>query len=373
MYTLIIISVLVTFIYVLFISVLVNGWMKIDLFKENGNQHKTFCSIIIAARNEAGNIENILSDILLQETDRSLIEIIVVNDHSEDQTANVVSFFQQNQSVILLNLPDDLHGKKQALAHGIAKATGELIITIDADCRVGKHWLGSIMSFYETHSPHLIIGPVDYIAQKGFWQKMQNIEFLSLVGTSAAATGNGQSFLCNGANLIFPRSVYTQINDPFNNSVSSGDDVFLLHNIKKRPDAKIMFLKSPQAIVYTEGSKTIKEFVSQKVRWASKSKLMSDTESLSFILIISAINIHLGFLLILGLFFTKVLFLFMGVYIIKMIVDTTFFKQILPFFSKSSLLKLTIVANFLYFFYYITMIILSLSYKPKWKNRTIKV
>jgi cellulose synthase/poly-beta-1,6-N-acetylglucosamine synthase-like glycosyltransferase len=374
MFIVIIISFFVIFSYCLLIFIFINGWMKTEAFKPTVTQEfETKCSIIIAARNEAGQIENILSDIIQQEYPRELFEIIIVNDHSEDNTANIVSFFQQGNAISLINLQGEKTGKKAALTEGITLSNGELILTLDADCRVGKRWLMTIVQFYKEYNSTVIMSPVDFHKKKGFWNKIQNLEFLSLVGSSACAINNGQAFLCNGANLAYKRKVFLQLEDPFSQNISSGDDVFFLHKVKKINDSQIHFLKNSDAIAYTHGVNSIKSFLSQRVRWASKSSKINDSESLVFMAIISAMNLLLLFLFGVSIINSNYVFIFIACLGIKTIVDFAFFKQILPFFEKENLLKQIPLTNFFYFLYFAIMIILSLVMKPKWKGRSIKV
>jgi cellulose synthase/poly-beta-1,6-N-acetylglucosamine synthase-like glycosyltransferase len=347
--------------------------MKTEDYVVKETVAETTCSILIAARNEAGNIENILSDILQQDYPRALFEIIVINDHSDDKTAEIVSFFQQGNVITLVDMPEGLQGKKEALTEGIKLSKSELILTLDADCRITKKWLSTMVSFYNETNASIIIGPVDFHYRKGMWNAIQNLEFLSLVGSSASSTNNGQPFLCNGANLAYKRKLYLQIDNPFSNELSSGDDIFFLHKAKKVPDIQIHFIKHPDAIALTEGAKTAASFFSQRIRWASKSKKMSDPETLVIVAIISAMNVLLLSLLIISFIRYDIFFIFFPAFGIKLIIDYAFFKQLLPFFKKDNLLKHIPLTNFLYFLYFAVMIVFSLFIKPQWKGRSIKV
>jgi len=373
MFIIIILSFFTLFSYCLLMFIFINGWMKTDLYVVPEQVFEIKCSIIIAARNEAGHIENILSDIIQQNYPRELFEIIVVNDHSDDNTGDIVSFFQQGNAISLINLLDENTGKKAALAEGIKLSNGEFILTLDADCRIGKNWLQTMVSFYKENNSSLLMGPVDFHPKKGYWNQTQNLEFLSLVGTSASAINNDQAFLCNGANLAFKRKVFLQFEDPYNQKISSGDDIFLLHKIKNASNPLIHFVKNTDAIAYTNGVDSLKSFFAQRIRWASKSTRINDSETLVFIAIITAMNLLLVFLLAASIINSNILFVFAACFGTKTIVDYAFFKQILPFFKKENLLKQIPVTNFLYFLYFAIMMILSLFLKPNWKGRKIKV
>ncbi len=67
------------------------GWAKQNDFVFSPDiKPTTFVSVIIPARNEAGNIRVCINSILAQEYPQHLLEIIVVDDHSTDGTAAIV-------------------------------------------------------------------------------------------------------------------------------------------------------------------------------------------------------------------------------------------------------------------------------------------
>ncbi len=107
----------------------------------------TMVTVVVAARNEAGNIEPLLESLARQDYPHDLLEIIIVNDNSTDRTPIVVSgFIERNrlQSGLRMRLIyNPFSGKKRAIRYGIEKASGELILTTDADCTVGPGWVSA--------------------------------------------------------------------------------------------------------------------------------------------------------------------------------------------------------------------------------------
>ena len=99
-------------------------------------------SLVIPARNEERNISTLLRALENQSYPRHLFEVIVIDDHSTDSTAEMVQGFQ---GVRLLHLKEEGINsyKKKAIATGIDAATGEIIVTTDADC----HPLSFILLF----------------------------------------------------------------------------------------------------------------------------------------------------------------------------------------------------------------------------------
>src|SRR5690606_31394854 len=136
-----------------------NGWRSIPAYlPKNIMIPDTRFSVIIPARNEEKNIGALLKSLREQTYSPDLFEVIVVDDHSTDQTAAVVGGFE---GVKLVQLKEDQINsyKKKAIETGIAAATGEWIVCTDADCIAGPDWLQSIASFIADTDPVFVAAP----------------------------------------------------------------------------------------------------------------------------------------------------------------------------------------------------------------------
>ena len=241
-------------------------------------------------------------------------------------------------------------GKKAALESGIEQASGDLIVTTDADCSYSDKWLHALVEYFETYNPSLVIGPVVFEKGNSWFQKFQQLEFASLVGSGAGAAGIDHAIMCNGANLAFKKSEYEKLEDPFNRNLISGDDVFLLHNFKQL-NASIDFIKSKDSIVQTKAVTGLKEFTAQRTRWTAKSTGYQDGDTLFVAIIVLVINaiLFLSALLLVKsvLFWKPLIFLF----VVKTLVDTLFFYRISGFFGIKQLLKWIPLFQFVYLIY----------------------
>lgn len=262
-----------TGIYVILVCYMLTGWLMLSVFSKR-QRPRTKVSVLIAARNEEANIGRTLSDILAQDFPKELLEIIVVDDHSTDRTSAVVqSYADQGIKLLTLNESEPLNSyKKKAITTAIAEASGELIVTTDADCRMGRDWLATIVGYAETHGSFLVSSPVVYSQQRSFFEELQTLEFLYLIGLGAAGIGNRQPSTCNGANLAYRRDVFYEMGG-FNgiDHLASGDDELFLHKVAAKYPNRIGFCKSRGAIVYTDAKRTLRGFIHQRRRWASKS------------------------------------------------------------------------------------------------------
>ncbi|MFQ3579146.1 MAG: glycosyltransferase [Bacteroidales bacterium] len=358
--------------YCILLSFFTKGLKKNEIQYLESNNNLPFCSILIPCRNEEGNIENILSDLLQQDYDKNLHEIIVIDDHSSDKTKDIVYFFKNGNEITYLSLNNSQLGKKAALLAGLGRAKGNLILTIDADCRVGKFWLKSFAKLYAIQKPHLIIGIVDIFNPQTIWEKIVNLEFLSLIGAGIGAANMNKPFMCNGANLAFCSSVTPLVVASLKSNISSGDDMFVLHSLKAK-QKKIITNMDYRAISYTYPPKNFTEFLHQKIRWASKTIRYKDTFTLSIAFLIFFVNVTYFISLVASLFFPILFLSAIGIIVIKTIADVYFFKIFLSYMKKYKLKRYIVIVNIFYPFYIILISILSMFVIPRWKGRIISI
>lgn len=187
-------SFILTVIYIIIMQTYLNEWREIEEVHTLSDDVKTPVSIIVPARNEAKNIGNLLTDLTQQVYPNHLIEIIVVDDFSEDETFSICQHFSKDFSFIKVYKLQELINeneigdayKKRAIEAAVQKATGKLIITTDADCRLQKHWLHSIVSFYEKEKCVLVAAPVGYYNEKTRFQHFQALDFCGMQAITGA-------------------------------------------------------------------------------------------------------------------------------------------------------------------------------------------
>ena len=169
----------------------------------------------------------------------------------------------------------------------------------------------------------MILGPVSMSDNEGFFGKLQALEFMSLISSAAGSCNAGFPILANGANIAFTRLAYESCGGFSGNlQYPSGDDIFLMMNIKRRFGTEtIRFLRSESAIVITPAAHGLKPFIQQRLRWISKSRGYTD-----FLLIVTSILVFLTNSLLVFTAFASVVNpgyfrLFLGLYLLKMIID----------------------------------------------------
>lgn len=331
-----------------------------------------FVSVVVPFRNEAANVETLLKGLLLQDYDREHHEIILVDDHSEDDTLAMIHAAERATShVHVVCLPEGIGGKKEAIRSGIGRARGTFIMTTDADCRIPSRWISVTVAYYKHTGASLIAGPVYISANRnsGLSGKLQSLEFTSLVATGASMARIGRPVLANGANLSFEKEAYPAEPSALMPLTPSGDDIFLLLHIKNSSPGKIAFLYSEDAVISTAPASGPGEFIRQRTRWLSKGKYYRDAEIIGLAALISLMNLGLLASVILAWAIPTAIFLPVALLLMKTITDSIFLYPWLKFFRQTFLVTLIPLVEIIYPFYMILIGSGTMVGKISWKNR----
>ena len=366
-------SVFLTFIYIFVVATFIVGWARIKYYKKPATPPTTFVSIIIAARNEEDKIAKTIDDVLAQHYPKTLFELIIIDDHSTDRTAEIVKNYT-GVKLIQLNEPAVLNSyKKMAIQKAIGEAKGDLIITTDADCRMGQHWLATIVAYYEENGYKMISSPVAYFEEKSIFEDLQSLEFSYLIGLGASTIGNKNPSTCNGANLAYEKKAFFEVGGFKGiDDLASGDDELLLHKMAAIYGDRIGFLKNKDAIVYTHAKPSLTEFIQQRKRWASKSTRYKDKSVIILGVSIWLFNVSIVVNSILCIFFAGVAPFLLFQIISKLLVEFVFLYKMVGFFKRKNLLFLLPVLNALHIIYLIYIGIAGNSGKYNWKGRMVK-
>ncbi len=253
------------------------GDILIKTFESTRSKPQTRFSIIIPFRNEATHLPALLKTLAEISYPTSLFEILLVNDESTDTSTTIVSQFIKDQKSIDITLLENnrisASPKKDAIQTAIHKAKGDWIITTDADCKTPVEWLETIDAFIQKKDVKMVVMPVAIAKNKSisFLKAYEQLDFLSLMGATTGSFGLGVPFLCNGANLAFEKTAFLHLNGyTSNNHLASGDDHFLLEDISRLSAGNVGYLRSQKVVVTTRAQSSWNDFISQRIRWASK-------------------------------------------------------------------------------------------------------
>jgi poly-beta-1,6-N-acetyl-D-glucosamine synthase len=367
-------------IYIVIISAFFYGWRKLKPLAAKIDS-RPFLSVIVPMRNEQSHISMLLQDLNVQDYSKSSFEIIVIDDHSADESLQMAANCAIS-NIKIRSLPDSMSGKKAAIHYGIDTSRGELILTTDADCRVGTQWLSSMATYYSRYHPAMILAPVapiqvpsdekeTFSAHNEHWKGAFYLELFSLLGSTAGSAAVGHPVMCNGANLAFPRTVYPDIEDLYKNQyVKSGDDIFVMLELKKRYPGRIHYFKSKEATVYTAISSNLSDFLNQRGRWASKSKYYRDPSIIITALVVLGINFLLTLCLVLGIIYHD-LSCFLLLLLLKSAIDFPFLYSVTSFFERKKLMWWFPFVQSLYFLYVCITVGVAVIVPLGWKGRRL--
>jgi cellulose synthase/poly-beta-1,6-N-acetylglucosamine synthase-like glycosyltransferase len=370
-----ILSLLLTGLYLLVVVYLIKGWSALRRPNTQGASLNTKVTVLIAARDEEERIHYTIEDIIAQDYPRHLVEVIIVDDHSTDRTAEIIRRYAAD-GIKLMQLQEDkpLNSyKKKAIAEAIGLSTGELMVATDADCRMGPKWLSSIVSYYETHNPVMISSPVTYFEEKSLFERLQTLEFSFLIGIGASFIGNGKASTCNGANLAYRKDVFYAVGGFKGiDDLASGDDELLLQKVAVQYPNRIGFFKNPDAVVFTHAKHTLQEFIQQRRRWASKSTRYKDKKIVALAVSIWLFNLSMIANALLGFYDIYFLKLFFIQFLLKFVFEAMFLMPIMTFFRRSSLMALLIILGPIHIIYFVYIGLIGNTSKYSWKGRVVR-
>ncbi|HET7732639.1 MAG TPA: glycosyltransferase [Paludibacter sp.] len=352
----------VSFLYLILILIFIIGWRRIYAFVPKGNESiKTLISVVVACRNEEEHVRQLIA-CMAQQSNQNF-ELIVVNDHSTDATRNYIKAAQTQYPKI--QLVDAVgYGKKNALKEGILNASGNLIVTTDADCLPSYHWLESIACYQRKNNCDLIICPVKLSGKDSLFTYLQVLEFTSLVASAAGAAGMGMPILCNGANLVFTKKTWMASKEDLHPEEQSGDDIFLLESVKKR-EGKIRFLKSESAFVTTKQAGTLTDLIKQRRRWSAKSRLYTDWQLIFTALVVFSVCLLLLTLVVLSFYKMTLLYVLIALFLFKYLLDSIFLSTVSKFFQLNNIWFFSFLLSIFYPFYIVFVAVSSLVFRPK--------
>ena len=344
-------------------------------------------AIVVACKNEEDNLPLLFSSIERQHSMPK--EIIFVDDNSTDNTfAILLDFAKKLPNVIVLQSPGN--GKKAALIEGVKHCTAKYVLFTDADCILPDEYCLNAKIFLTTHSVDMLLGGIKlhYLSSNfegDFSRKTEISDFAlnpfkafeildlgSLQAVSAGSAMMGCPIMCNGANMIVRRDIYLEHISGIRTDIPSGDDMFMLHNIKAS-NGKIFYLFRPELIISTRGNDNPLSFFTQRKRWIGKLPAYTDKFTVATATITAVTNIMLTALYIASIFNSGFLLMAAMAYIIKLIVDCIAIIPYLKTINKRNLLYYMPLMSIFYPFYVtFTGIVSVISFVLK-NNKTTKI
>ncbi len=367
---------IVLLIYVVLIVQLILGFGKVKTFERTNAAPKTSFSIVVPFRNEEKNLRKLLRSISDLNYPKELFELILVDDFSKDQSERVyINWRMENgriETTLLENLRLSNSPKKDAIARAIPIIKKDWVVTTDADCVVHENWLLTLDQFIQQSKAEMVVGAVVYKTKNNWFHWFQQLDLLSLQGTTIGSFGIGKPFMCNGANFAYTKNFFNELGGFGGiNDRASGDDVLLLQKaVQKKPEV-VQYLKNKDSIVRTQPENDLFKLFMQRVRWASKAT--SYKNSYAKILAVGVLLMNLSWLI--GLWFVVCgcldWKLFFGLFLIKYVVDYVLLTQANGYLRNGKFM-LPLASSVVYPMFASVVGVYSLVGSFTWKGRKFK-
>lgn len=369
-----IISIIIATFYASLIWWIYQGWRQTQNKVSSTSSTQTGVSVIIPVRNEATGILQCIRSVLNNNYPAHLFEILVIDDHSTDKTAELV------QSVEAVNLryyllSEDVTGKKRAITFGVQLARFPIILCTDGDSQVSQLWIQEHNNMYSNDNLQICSGPVLPQQFNSLLGTFQWLDFASMMAVTANGLFRNCYALSNGANLSYRKTAFIHYKGFEGNfDRASGDDIYLIQKMTRETPESAGFLTGRNGLVTTKSESSWTDFFHQRKRWASKAMSSFDSRVKWVQGFIFAYTLCMTILIPLGIIATK-LFLIPLIIILatKMVVDYLFLKRLSVSYSNLYAMQRFLPA----FFIYMLHILLSGWYALvppayNWKGRNVK-
>jgi cellulose synthase/poly-beta-1,6-N-acetylglucosamine synthase-like glycosyltransferase len=355
--------ILLVFLYV--IQVIIYLIASNKKFPRLADEELPTASVIVAVRDEEIVIERCLKALENLQYPDGKLEIIIVNDNSTDKTGEILQKFSigKNRFKIIDSTEQTGHlrGKSNALVQGLKIASGEIILTTDADCKVNPLWAKTMASYFTEKIG--LLGGMTTQETGSVWKGMQHLDFIYLLAAGSGTINAGLPLSVIGNNMAYKRTAYNETGGYESMPISVTEDSQLLAAIVKLKKYKIIYPIDEGTLIESIPMPDIKSLFKQKKRWGigglkvpSHGLVILGTAFFSHvgIAVITIINPLLGFYLFLA----------------EILIDFVFFFSVLYRLRILSTIKYFLFFQIYYFTYIIVLpFILLFSTSVEWKGR----
>ena len=224
-------------------------------------------SIIVAAKNEAENIDRLIESFKKLDYPTELFEVIVVDDNSVDDTLE--KLISNSSSINNFSFYDLKNfgkaGKREALTLGIRNSKYPYILITDADCRPDTQWLKAYSNKFSL-GYDMLFGIAPFYEHDKLVNKIACFENLRGSFLSFTMTSLGLPYTAAARNFGFTKKAFDSLGGYSNtkDTISGDDDLLLREAVKKK--MKIGVVTESGSFVYSDTSKTFSEYFRQKAR-----------------------------------------------------------------------------------------------------------
>ena len=217
-------------------------------------------SIVVCFKNEAQNLPQLLPFLCSQ--DYPEYEIILVNDHSCDQSCDVIAAYN-HELINTQHLPDGAYGKKRAQELGISTAQYDIILVTDADCSGTTQWIRTMVRNLPPQGMVLGYAPLKYLGTTASLFSVFETWITAVQYCSYALAG--MPYMGVGRNMIFYKSLFDKVEGHQSHmDLPSGDDDLFVNAAANH--SKVVVQLDPSGHIWSDSKSSWKAFIRQKRR-----------------------------------------------------------------------------------------------------------
>jgi poly-beta-1,6-N-acetyl-D-glucosamine synthase len=325
-------------------------------------------SIIICARNEDDNLVEFLPRIF--EQDYPEFEVVVVNDCSFDNSADILKEFAYRHSNLkVVTIKEDetySHGKKIALMMGIKGASNEHMLLTDADCRPnGKDWLRNMMQQFSGET-EIVLGYGAYEKQKGFINKVIRYDTFFIALQFLSFSLAGKTYMGTGRNLAYKKSLFFKMKGFASHyHIESGDDDLFVNEAATKRNSQVEI--SIESHTISRVKKTFREWFRQKRRHVTTYKHYNSASKFRLAMVSMSLYFFYGtFITLLILQFQPIIVL--SLFALRLLIQMLIFNKSMKLLAEKDLLLLSpLIELFLLVVYPFVTFANMFVRKNKWK------
>ncbi|HEX9655265.1 MAG TPA: glycosyltransferase [bacterium] len=370
MKTLLFILILAFLVYFATVVFLLTGLLRTHAHVRPQNR-RVKVSIVVAARNEAPNIETCLQALAQQTYPREQMQIIIVDDRSEDHTYELAKRFREKcDSEMIIerveSTPEGMSPKKYALSRGIELANGEIVFTTDADCVPPPEWLAEMVPQF-SENVGMLIGAAPFERSQNALQKLLSLDNMATALVAAGSAGWNVGVTCTGRNLAYRKAVYEEVGGfaPIQKSLSGDDDLFL-QLVSQRTSWQIRYSLKPKTAVPSRTVSEFSDFIRQRRRHVSAAKYYAHGIKACYFLF-NLSNLILFAFLVYGVWRTTLFPIAVILFSSKLTVDFLALFLMTRKFDRTNLLSLFLIWEVFFLFNQVVISPLGFVGKIRWK------
>lgn len=234
-----------------------------------------FISVLLAARNEAKYLHTCLEALANLNYPKQCLEILIGDDDSEDQTAQIAQDFidalpADSFSFRLFNIRHNL-GKAKSKANVLAQlaneaeTNGELFLVTDADTELQTDALNALLEL--SGEKISVVTGFTVIKETNFFAQLQSLDYHYGFGWVVIASRLGIPLTTIGNNMLIHRRAYEETGGYENMPFSVTEDYQLFWQTLQNGWTFKQVMPADKKIALTAHISTWKELIMQRKRW----------------------------------------------------------------------------------------------------------